>query len=229
MATFEAVVFQLLALHLILTVPHELGHLLAARVVRVSVPVFAIGLPPTIVSMRWRGTRWILNLLPLGAMVGYNAAEARPPLRRSAIAIAGPIANFLVALACVVVIVASGVGGLSDLGANVTRHLASGLAHPWGGDEVFSLAGLAGPELFKHLSRWDGVTQFLRLVLAASVVVGVFNLLPFPTLDGGKLVSAAMSAVGRGADLERRAVRAAFAGLSILVIVGLAVSIGGSS
>jgi regulator of sigma E protease len=211
MAMAEAIIFQLLILHLILTVPHELGHFIAARLVGVSVPEFGIGLPPTVVAVRWRGTRWSLNLLPLGAFIGYNAREASPALRRIAIAIAGPIANFLIAFACLLVLVAPGLGSPSELGEQVVRHLTNGLAHPWGGDDVFTLAGLAAPELAKHLSQWDGVMQFLRLVLASSVVVGLLNLLPLRGLDGGKLLSVAMQSVRRGADLERRAVRASLA------------------
>jgi membrane-associated protease RseP (regulator of RpoE activity) len=223
------IVVQLLALHLLLTVPHELGHLVAARLVGVSVPEFGIGLPPTVIAARWRGTRWSINLLPLGAFVGYNATEARPSLRRSAIAVAGPIANFLVAFACLIVIVASGLSNPFDLGEQVVRHLTNGLADPFGGDEVFSLVGLTAPQLVKHLSQWDGVTEFLRVALAASVVVGLFNLLPLPSLDGHKLLVAAMRSVGHAADLERWAVRACLAGFSVLAVAGLALSLGGSS
>src|SRR5689334_15085762 len=90
------IVVQLLVLHLILTVPHELGHFIAARLVGVSVLEFGIGLPPKVIEVTWRGTRWSFNLLPLGAFVGYDAEQASPLARRSAIAVAGPLANFLV-------------------------------------------------------------------------------------------------------------------------------------
>ena len=46
---------MLLALHVLLTLPHELGHFAAARFLGVLVPEFGIGLPPTIGAVRWRG------------------------------------------------------------------------------------------------------------------------------------------------------------------------------
>ncbi|HLZ08505.1 MAG TPA: site-2 protease family protein, partial [Chloroflexota bacterium] len=66
-----AIIFNLLVLHLLLTLPHELGHFVAARVQGVQVPEFGIGLPPTVAAVRWRGTRWSLNLIPIGSFVGY--------------------------------------------------------------------------------------------------------------------------------------------------------------
>src|SRR5438270_1251847 len=83
----EVVIVQILVLHLLLTLPHELGHFVGARLVGVSVPEFGIGLPPKLVAVRWRGTRWSLNALPLGAFVGYSSAQARSATRRSVIVI----------------------------------------------------------------------------------------------------------------------------------------------
>lgn len=48
---------------------HELGHFLAARLFKIRVDEFAIGFPPRIISMVKGGTRYAINLLPLGGYV----------------------------------------------------------------------------------------------------------------------------------------------------------------
>lgn len=96
---------------------HELGHYLVARLNRVRVEVFAIGFGPELFGVNDRhGTRWKFCALPLGGYVKFHgdanvasvsAASDEPPPpdafhaktvgQRSAIAFAGPFANFVLA------------------------------------------------------------------------------------------------------------------------------------
>src|SRR5579883_1774189 len=108
----------------VLVVLHELGHFIVARLNRVRVNDFALGMGPTL--LKWTsprsGTNYRLNLFPVGgycAMQGEdgktNEAEqqrrfrsetvqneednfqAKTPLARLGIVAAGPLANFIVA------------------------------------------------------------------------------------------------------------------------------------
>src|SRR5579871_937165 len=118
------VVVFMLALS-VLIVLHEGGHFLVARLNGVRVNDFAIGFGPTL--LKWTsprsGTNYRLNLLPLGgycAMQGEDGKtseaeqqrafrngqpaesdnfQAKSPLKRLAIVVAGPIANFVLAYA----------------------------------------------------------------------------------------------------------------------------------
>lgn len=109
----------------VLVVLHEFGHFLIARRNGVYVTDFAVGFGPTLV--KWTsprsGTHYRINLLPLGGycqMKGEDGKsteaeqqrdfreqrvyeddnfQAKRPLQRLAIVVAGPIANFIVALA----------------------------------------------------------------------------------------------------------------------------------
>jgi regulator of sigma E protease len=103
---------------------HELGHFLVARLCGVRVLVFSIGFGPELVGFTDRhGTRWKLAAIPLGGYVKFfgdeNAASVpdqstlaamspverrqsffgQPVGSRSAIVAAGPIANFILAIA----------------------------------------------------------------------------------------------------------------------------------
>jgi regulator of sigma E protease len=102
---------------------HELGHFLIARWCGVRVVVFSIGFGPEIVGFNDRhGTRWKISAIPLGGFVKFlgddNAASTpdsaalakmeaseraqsfmfQPVLKRAAIVVAGPAANFLLAI-----------------------------------------------------------------------------------------------------------------------------------
>ncbi len=103
---------------------HELGHFLVARWNGVRVLVFSIGFGRELFGFNDRhGTRWKLSAIPLGGYVKFfgdenaasvpdqaaaaamNAAERResfvhqPVGPRAAIVVAGPLANFVLAIA----------------------------------------------------------------------------------------------------------------------------------
>jgi len=102
---------------------HELGHFLIARWCGVRIMVFSIGFGPEIIGFNDRyGTRWKISAIPLGGFVKFfgddNAASVpdtariasmdaheraqsfafQPVLKRAAIVVAGPLANFLLAV-----------------------------------------------------------------------------------------------------------------------------------
>ncbi len=103
---------------------HELGHFLVARWCGIKVVVFSIGFGPEIAGFNDRyGTRWKLSAIPLGGYVKFfgddNAASVpdhaaaagmseaekkdsfihKPVGSRAAVVAAGPIANFILAIA----------------------------------------------------------------------------------------------------------------------------------
>ncbi len=102
---------------------HELGHFLVARWCGVRVLVFSIGFGPELIGFNDRhGTRWKISAIPLGGFVKFfgdeNAASVpdkarlaamdaqeradsfmfQPVTKRAAIVVAGPLANFLLAI-----------------------------------------------------------------------------------------------------------------------------------
>jgi regulator of sigma E protease len=102
---------------------HELGHFLVARFFGVKVDVFSIGFGGEVVGFTdRRGTRWKISWLPIGGYVkfagdadaaskpdteaaGRMSADERdgalmfkPVAQRAAVAVAGPFANFLLAI-----------------------------------------------------------------------------------------------------------------------------------
>lgn len=116
-------IFGFLLVITIIVFIHELGHYIAARLMGVGVLEFSIGFGKKLVS--WtdsRGTVWKICLIPLGGyvkMFGDRGVASdsdlnefadmpielkkktftlQPPLSRGFIAVAGPLANYLLAL-----------------------------------------------------------------------------------------------------------------------------------
>jgi regulator of sigma E protease len=94
---------------LILIAPHEAGHFLVAKLCKVRVIEFSIGAGTKLVSFTRGGTLYALRLLPILGYVRMGGMEAgdfeeangfhsKPPWQRIAILVAGPVANFLVAI-----------------------------------------------------------------------------------------------------------------------------------
>lgn len=102
----------------IMVVVHELGHFIAAKLCGVRVEAFAIGFGKRLFGFVHNGTDYCVNLIPLGGYVkmtnetpevgGATNAPAQssddpgdfqnhPRWQRTIIAVAGPIANFILA------------------------------------------------------------------------------------------------------------------------------------
>ena len=110
---------------------HELGHYLVARALGVKVLRFSIGFGRPLISRTFGAdrTEWVIAAFPLGGYVKMvderegkvapadlpRAFNRQPVQRRFAIVIAGPIANFLLAIAIYWVLFVSGMPGLRPI------------------------------------------------------------------------------------------------------------------
>ncbi|MFZ0374549.1 MAG: RIP metalloprotease RseP [Xanthobacteraceae bacterium] len=148
---------------------HELGHFLVARLCGVRILVFSIGFGPEIVGFNDRhGTRWKIAAIPLGGYVKFfgdeNAGSApdtprlesmtegerkqsfffQPVPKRAAIVVAGPMANFV--LAIVIFATIFGLYGKQTMSARVDAVQPDSPAAAAGfqiGDLVVSIDGKA--------------------------------------------------------------------------------------
>ena len=159
---------------------HEFGHYLVARWCGVGAEQFSIGFGREIVG--WtdkRGTRWKVGWLPLGGYVRFvgdmnpaSQADAdaelapekravafhnKPWWQRFLIVLAGPVANFLLAIAIFAAFFA--VFGAPRTSSIVTALEVKGPAAAAGiqpGDEILSVAG-------RHTPYFENVFQVVRL------------------------------------------------------------------
>lgn len=158
---------------------HEFGHFLAARACGVRVLRFAIGFGKPLFTYRAKNhTEWVLASIPLGGYVKLldgrdrnqiidaedrgGAFDHKPLWQRSLIVAAGPLANFLLAVALFSVIYIS---GAPQLPAVLQSPPENSLAYQLGiseGDRVLGWQDLkveAAPiaENFEIVRSWNGL------------------------------------------------------------------------
>ncbi len=107
----------------------------------------------------------ILSLMTSHSMWGWGSApfdpfwQIRYPRRAALMALAGPTTNFLLAILAAIAMHAG---------------IAAGIFVPVGALSVASLQG----------GLLEGLGQLMTILLQLNILLGVFNLLPFPPLDG---------------------------------------------
>lgn len=193
---------------------HELGHFLAAKAVGIPVARFSLGIGPVLVSRTVGGVRYCLSAVPFGGYVlpdlRDEAAYLALPLgKRLIFSLAGPLANILFALAVKPLALCwkTLAGMVAGLGALFSR--------------PEQLSGVVG--IVAEGSRFAGSDLTRHAILAAhlSLSLAVFNLLPLPPLDGGKMVFDTLARLWSG--LSRLYIPVAVGGwLALIGLMGYA-------
>jgi regulator of sigma E protease len=169
---------------------HELGHYLVARLFKVPAEVFSIGFGRELVGWTDRlGTRWKVGWLPLGGYVRFTgdmnpasapaaeedippelrdrAFQLRPVWQRFLIVLAGPVANFL--LAIVIIAAFIGIYGLAstpNVVVGIVPHSAAEAAGLKPGDRIVSIAG-------RSTQSFEQIAQLTSLYPDQDVRIGV--------------------------------------------------------
>ena len=202
----------------LLVVVHEAGHYLAARWFGMRVVRVSIGFGPAIWKHRPRGgaTEYQIGIIPFLAYVqisGMNPYEEGDPSDPGSYAnaglwarvvtiAAGPLANYGFASVLVFLGLLLGRHGVAEaakvsvtLPALFVRENLLVLGRWIAGHGHLAVSGPVGPvkEAAAQARLGPGVLlQFLGMISAA---MGAFNLLPFPFLDGGRLIFLGAEAV----------------------------------
>jgi len=221
--------YAILIISLIIFV-HELGHLVAARLVSIPVKTFSIGFGPRLTGFTRGGTDYRLSLIPLGGYIepiitSEEELYAIPLYRRIIFTLGGVTANIVFAI-----LMLCAYRMLSQ-----DTSLASAMLKATG-DSFSLMIRIVGslPALFTATNELSGVIgivqqggsfiagntfQMLSFAGILSLNLAVMNLLPLPVLDGGKVIFYVIEKIAPP-------IRKISAGLSIagwIVILGLTI------
>ena len=179
---------------------HETGHFIVARLCKIKVNEFSIGFGPLIWKKETEKTRYAIRLIPLGGYVSMLGEEERSDEegsfskasipKRIAIVAAGGLVNILFAIVLYVILVTVITGnfitGLTSSGDIINAMWESIKLIFTGGVTADNLVGPIG--ISEIVAQTTGLIDFFYIMAIISLSLGVTNLLPFPPLDGGKIL-----------------------------------------
>jgi regulator of sigma E protease len=187
----------------VMVLVHEFGHFAVAKLCGVRVEVFAIGFGKKLFGIRRNETDYQINLLPLGGYVKMSGDapgeapsgdpgdfNAHPRWQRMLIALAGPVANFILAIFLMIVVsmfhhevddYLSG-AAVNDYTIRNTQAAKSGIQP---GDRIVHYADTENPD-------WDAIA--MRSLLNANRNV------PFSYIHNGKRVDTTIQVTASEAD-----------------------------
>jgi len=118
----------------VLILIHEIGHFIVARLTKMEVEEFGIGIPPKVKTLfKWQGTDFTLNALPLGGFVrlkgendpgdkGPGGYFTSSPWARLSMLAAGPFMNILAGVVAYIILFA--LAGIPDINTVVVAEVS---------------------------------------------------------------------------------------------------------
>jgi regulator of sigma E protease len=185
------VLWFLLALGILVTF-HEFGHFYVARRCGVKVLRFSVGFGKSLYSWRDRhGTEFVLAAIPLGGYVKMlDEREGEVPVdqlpmaftqksvwQRIAIVVAGPIANFILAILFYCVLALIGIKGVAPVIGSVNENSLAANAQLTANDEIISVGG-------KNTPTWTSVMEQLANSIGNTGSLDI-EVKPFSSLSDG--------------------------------------------
>lgn len=207
---------------------HELGHFLVAKLFDVKIKQFAIGFGPTIWKKQGKETTYELKAIPMGGFVNMlgeeepveddRAYNKKSIPKRMCILVAGGAVNIIFGLLVCAVIASSILGfknGLIFTGQFLGATF-EGIAQLFTGRvEAEQLVGVVG--ISDMVVDTNGFQEFAYMLAVISVSLGVTNLLPFPPLDGGKILLLIIEAIRRKPLKQNTEIGIQMAGFCLLI------------
>ncbi|MBN2159207.1 MAG: site-2 protease family protein [Spirochaetes bacterium] len=209
---------------------HELGHYMAARQAGIPIEVFSVGYGPALWKKKIGVTEFRLSMVPLG---GYVLPAIRdqeeyfriPAHRRALFALGGPTANFILVL-LLFASLNTAQDGFTLNGAFVepfrqTWLLAGNILSALSGffKEPDKVSGIVGILHQGSVFIGDDPSRTARLALILSANLAVFNLIPLPVLDGGKVLLCVLEKI----SVRLRAAYVPLMAACWIIIIGLMV------
>ena len=180
MGFFTALLSFALTIGILVTV-HEYGHYWVAKKFNVKILRFSVGFGKVIKSFKCGETEFTLCAIPLGGYVKmldenetnvadsekHRAFNRQSVYKRFAIVLAGPVANFLLAILLYTLIFIIGVNGIKPIVESVTDSGFFDQAGLQAGDELLSINNALTPSISEFSNQFIQTNDAQPLIIQA--------------------------------------------------------------
>ena len=214
---------------------HESGHFFVAKLCKVRVNEFAIGFGPTIWSKQGKVTKYALRLIPLGGFVSMEGEDERSSkegsfseasiIKRIAIVMAGGLVNIIFAIIVFWCLSACYVGPKNAFynAGYFIKMMFEGISQLFTGKtKIDQMMGPVG--ISNVVSQTSDFADFIYILSIISLSLGVTNLMPFPPLDGGKVVLLIIEAIFKRPLSQKAEVIIQSVGFCLLITLSIFVT-----
>ena len=130
---------------------YEFGHFIMAKISKMTVHEFAIGMGPKILGFKKGGTQYTLRILPIGGYVKLEGEDGdsddpgafcnKSAFRRFTVLVAGALMNIILGFLCFVIIFSTAEGFTSNKIDTIVGNSAFDKAGIRPGDEIIKMEG----------------------------------------------------------------------------------------
>ena len=206
---------------LLIIIAHEFGHFSVAKMMGIRVNEFAIGMGPVLWQKKTTETKYSLRAIPLGGFCAFDEADEernikvdpddirhfnnQPWWSKILVLLCGPFANIILGLLIlfIVYMVAAPQAGIFVClraafrsGGMVLQSIAEFLVSIFNGTvKSEDVSGIVGIVTIVGDAAEFGMINVFYLIGIICVNLGYMNLLPFPALDGGRIILTGLRAV----------------------------------
>ena len=214
---------------------HEGGHFIVAKLCKIKVNEFSIGFGPVIWKSKDTLTQYSLRLVPLGGFVSMEGEEERSELegsfsqasiiKRIAIVLAGGIVNIIFGMFVyfVIVILKTDIQSALYYTKEFIFSIFDSMRLLFTGN--IGIDQLTGPVGISNIIiNTNGLENYIYMLSLISVSLGVTNLLPFPPLDGGKVVLLIIEGIRKKPLKEKVEIQIQMLGFLLLILLSVFVT-----
>ena len=215
---------------------HETGHFVVARICKVKVKEFAIGFGPTIWKKQGKFTKYALRLIPLGGFVSMEGEEepsdeegsfsSSSISKRIAIIAAGGLVNIIFGLIVYMILISVLTGDFvkafsytGDLAFSMVESIKLLFSSGVSTDQLTGIVGIS-----EIIVETTNITEFVYIMAIISLSLGVTNLLPFPPLDGGKVLLLIIEAIRKKPLKQETEAKISLIGFSLIILLFIVVT-----
>jgi regulator of sigma E protease len=187
---------------------HEFGHYLAYRKYNVRVKIFSIGFFKLFEFYNYKGTKFVIGMLPLGGYVYADPedVEKLKPSQHIFVSLAGPMLGLLATIPFVAAFAHLHEGlpiwkaillapiGLIFLSYKIFELLFIYLG-PQIADSFLHIEKVKGLSGVSEMAKTTSLEEFVISFMVSSMAINLFNLIPVPPLDGGRALISGLEIV----------------------------------